>query len=972
MRVAAAAVLLVMVVAAAGGVWAQEGAEDDCEAQGRCSDCMQTPECVWCINPKLDMKNCQNEVSINMTSFCDPDDLEDPQNSVAEGGDHMTGGLCARADEKECKAQGQCSDCIQTPGCVWCINPKVDMKNCQLGVSITDPTSFCDPADLHDPKNNVTVVEDEELTVKGAGDATSEQPQNIIQLKPQRFKLSLKKGVPQNITIKFRRALAYPVDLYYLMDLSQSMKDDKEQLANVSQVLTETLGRLTDQYTIGFGSFVDKVMMPYTDTSTLKLANPCDNCSKPYSFRNDMKLTRNSETFKAGVQNASISGNLDTPEGGLDALMQAMVCKEEIGWRDRARRILVFSTDDKFHVAGDGRLAGVVTPNDENCHLNEDGEYTAYAQFDYPSINQINKVAKERGINVIFAVLSHRELYEGLSKRIETSSFGMLEKGSINVVDLIQKQYESISSEVTLSDNSTDDLTIAYSSACSGSEITKTNKCGHIKENDTVTFTLEVTVNRCPADGKGSIVEVKTLEDKVILDIEFLCSCDCPIDRNISKCSSHGRQVCGVCSCFEGYSGKKCQCTADGDFSDDENKRCKANVDDERVCSGRGTCKCGECICYENVTGDFCQCDGRLCSLAKGPACSNNGVCECDKCKCNPGYTGAFCDCLSEACIQPGSDKVCSGHGTCDCDKCRCDSQGNETYTGKYCEDCLRCGTGKCNQFRDCVQCIHFGKGPRKQDCNTCEKSEPVESLDEMMYTGARLCNFEDEDGCIVNFTYRYLENQNKEEVFVQNERQCSPPPPILPIVFALIGTIVAIGILTLIIWKIFTTIHDRREYKKFESESRNAQFSSVDCGKPDVVVIQECLPYMTSEHMNDSVTHQQSLRICEHRAADSVAGGGGGGGSARQSNTRTHTVLRLVYTCPAEESVQRGSRSDSKPPVKSPEIDIEEYIEEESPEESRERAETVQCIVQKESRESERESKEGPQKSPEKRIEGQ
>lgn len=40
-----------------------------------------------------------------------------------------------------------------------------------------------------------------------------------------------------------------------------------------------------------------------------------------------------------------MSGNLDAPEGGFDAIMQAIVCKDEIGWRDVARRLLVFSTD---------------------------------------------------------------------------------------------------------------------------------------------------------------------------------------------------------------------------------------------------------------------------------------------------------------------------------------------------------------------------------------------------------------------------------------------------------------------------------------------------------------------------------------------------------------------------------------------------------------------------------------------------
>ena len=56
------------------------------------------------------------------------------------------------------------------------------------------------------------------------------------------------------------------------------------------------------------------------------------------------------------MQQASISGNLDAPEGGLDAILQAMVCTEKIGWRPKARHLIVFSTDADYHIAGDGKV----------------------------------------------------------------------------------------------------------------------------------------------------------------------------------------------------------------------------------------------------------------------------------------------------------------------------------------------------------------------------------------------------------------------------------------------------------------------------------------------------------------------------------------------------------------------------------------------------------------------------------------
>lgn len=35
-------------------------------------------------------------------------------------------------------------------------------------------------------------------------------------------------------------------------------------------------------------------------------------------------------------------------------------------------RLLVFSTDAGFHFAGDGKLGGIVLPNDGKCHLEKD------------------------------------------------------------------------------------------------------------------------------------------------------------------------------------------------------------------------------------------------------------------------------------------------------------------------------------------------------------------------------------------------------------------------------------------------------------------------------------------------------------------------------------------------------------------------------------------------------------------------
>lgn len=83
---------------------------------------------------------------------------------------------------------------------------------------------------------------------------------------------------------------------------------------------------------------------------------PCKGCVAPYGFRNHMPLADDSEIFVTKVKETNISGNLDAPEGGFDAIMQAIVCQRQIGWRADSRKLVVFSTDSSFHYAGDGKV----------------------------------------------------------------------------------------------------------------------------------------------------------------------------------------------------------------------------------------------------------------------------------------------------------------------------------------------------------------------------------------------------------------------------------------------------------------------------------------------------------------------------------------------------------------------------------------------------------------------------------------
>ena len=67
---------------------------------------------------------------------------------------------------------------------------------------------------------------------------------------------------------------------------------------------------------------------------------------KPHSFHHQTSLREfTAEEFKAEVLHQPMAGNVDEPEGSLDALMQAMVCRERVGWRQNARKIILMATD---------------------------------------------------------------------------------------------------------------------------------------------------------------------------------------------------------------------------------------------------------------------------------------------------------------------------------------------------------------------------------------------------------------------------------------------------------------------------------------------------------------------------------------------------------------------------------------------------------------------------------------------------
>ena len=81
-------------------------------------------------------------------------------------------------------------------------------------------------------------------------------------------------------------------------------------------------------------------------------------------------------------------------------MLQVAYCQQHINWNSNARKIVLFTSDGGFHVAGDGRLAGLIKPPPRQCELNMQGDrfnsslrYLGWhnsIETDYPSVGEVD------------------------------------------------------------------------------------------------------------------------------------------------------------------------------------------------------------------------------------------------------------------------------------------------------------------------------------------------------------------------------------------------------------------------------------------------------------------------------------------------------------------------------------------------------------------------------------------------------
>ena len=645
---------------------------------------------------------------------------------------------------RNCSDFVSCSECILIPSCLWCSTP--GLARCVVEEDVLN--YFCNDQDLVWPVSKITSTVKKELNQNN-------------QISLDAISLKLRFGEPLSFNVSVKAAENFPLDLYLLMDLSGSFRDDLATVHSLAPQLPLILQNVSSDFRIGFGSFVDKPTLPFTSSIQTNAAfnvsgqtSSCNDniCAKPFNYEHIVSLTNSTSTFRSHLEGTIISTNVDDPEDPLGAMLQSIACKDLIGWRTYARKIILVITDDVPHTAGDGRLAGIVKPNDGQCHTEYDTSiykaiYTNSLTQDYPSIQQMKETLIDSGVVPIFAKsnsvysqlnseLNITYLYNHLAQNFD----GFIERltsDSDNLIDVIEDATKQAASRIKLSFNLPPYLQFNTTPSCPhGSSLLDNGLgCANVSQNQTVDFRVEISLAKCSQD----IMKRQNMKVSVPgfgyfdVFIESLCGCDCDNEtiHHSVNCSSNGDFACGLCTCDDGWTGTDCSCSTND---------CPIGPNGI-ACSGRGQCKCGRCLCYQpnntvsgisnpRIVGNACECSNYECDTdSNGLVCSGRGICRCSNgqysCQCDSStltgiqHSGDACQCSYDHCIDPNNQKavICNDKGTCNpCQvnkgqACTC----NPNYIGQYCSIRISENLG-CSGLTDCILC--YGK-MSKQDIET-------------------------------------------------------------------------------------------------------------------------------------------------------------------------------------------------------------------------------------------------------------
>ncbi|XP_044149121.1 integrin beta-8 [Bufo gargarizans] len=625
-------------------------------------------------------------------------------------------GLCQSVENK-CSSPNAatCTRCLALgPECGWCTQEDfmVDsLENERCDTVINLKSKGCRADSIEHPSAQLQTVSSKEAS---------------SQVTPAEVSAQLRPGASVNFLLRIQRLEKYPLDLYYLVDVSASMIASIEKLNAIGSDLSQKMSDFSPDIRFGFGSFVDKPVSPYISIHPERLKNQCSvynkNCMPPHGFIHVLSLTNNITHFKEIVSKQKISGNIDDPEGAFDAMLQAAVCHKEIGWRKEAKRLIILMTDQTSHLALDSKLAGIVTPNDGKCHL-KDNVYTRASDMEHPSLGLLGEKLIDNHVYGLFAVRgSAFNWYKDLLPLLPGTIAKKLDATTSNIKNVVVEAYQALLSETKIQvDNPMKGISVNITAICpDGSRRSGIEGCRNVQSHDKVLFNVSVTMDSCDVEGGHNYIILKPIgfNETAKIKIHRSCTCQCnnPL-RHKDKCVTEVHPDCPGVPCTDS------NCSSGEKESQSEN--CNQSPSDSE-CSGRGTCLCGKCYCSKTklgkIYGKYCEMDNFSCPYNLGKLCSGNGECNNGNCRCHSGWEGDRCQCSSSKkhCMD-SNGLICSGRGSCICGKCECTNDKSFGPLCQYCSGCSNTCTDNwnCEHSHGSLNASVKPMDPYKTKCNT-------------------------------------------------------------------------------------------------------------------------------------------------------------------------------------------------------------------------------------------------------------
>lgn len=213
---------------------------------------------------------------------------------------------------------------------------------------------------------------------------------------------------------------AGPLDVQFLQDLTGSFGDDIATVRGLVPQIVTAVDAIQANSTFGVSSFVDKPVSPF-------------GAAGEWVYQQEQALSADGAALAATYGRLVNLNGADAPEAQLEALMQLALHAADVGFRADSARFVVLFTDAPFHVAGDGALGGILTPN------NGDGLTPGNGAFeDYPLIAQVQSALVAANIIPIFAIAGgYESTYQGLVDQLGRGTVVTLTANSSNIVSAI-------------------------------------------------------------------------------------------------------------------------------------------------------------------------------------------------------------------------------------------------------------------------------------------------------------------------------------------------------------------------------------------------------------------------------------------------------------------------------------------------------------------------------------------------------